>query len=84
MKRESKRTGVFTRRALLVAGAQVGALGYLGVKLYQAQVLDGARYATLAASNRISARLIAPRRAGACSTASARWWPATGSTGGRC
>ena len=62
MRREAKRTGVFTRRALLIGGAQLGALGFLGAKLYQAQVLDGARYATLADTNRISARLVAPPR----------------------
>ncbi len=62
MRRESKRTGVFTRRALLVASAQVGALGLLAAKLYQVQVVEGARYATLAETNRVSARLIAPPR----------------------
>jgi penicillin-binding protein 2 len=62
MRRETKRTGVFTRRALLVAAGQVGALGFLGAKLYQVQVVDGARYATLAETNRVSARLIAPPR----------------------
>jgi penicillin-binding protein 2 len=62
MKREVQRTGVFTRRALLVMGGQVAALGALGAKLYQVQVVDGARYSTLADSNRISARLIAPPR----------------------
>jgi penicillin-binding protein 2 len=62
MRRESKRTGVFTRRALLIGGAQVGLLGLLGAKLYQVQVVQGARYATLADSNRISSRLIAPPR----------------------
>jgi penicillin-binding protein 2 len=62
MKREIQRTGVFTRRALLVGGAQIAALGYLGTRLYQVQVVEGARYATLAKSNRISARLIAPPR----------------------
>jgi penicillin-binding protein 2 len=61
-KRETKRTGVFTRRALLLMGGQVSILGLLGAKLYQVQVVDGARYATLAESNRISARLIAPPR----------------------
>ena len=61
-KRETKRTGVFTRRALLVGGAQIAALGALGAKLYQVQVVEGARYATLADSNRVSARLIAPPR----------------------
>ncbi len=62
MRRETKRTGVFTRRALLVAAGQVGAMGFLGAKLYQVQVVDGARYATLAETNRVSARLIAPPR----------------------
>jgi penicillin-binding protein 2 len=62
MKRETKRTGVFTRRALLLMGGQVTVLGLLGAKLYQVQVVEGARYATLAESNRVSARLIAPPR----------------------
>ena len=62
MRRENKRTGVFTRRALLVGGVQLTALGLLAAKLYQVQVIDGARYATLADTNRISARLIAPPR----------------------
>ncbi len=62
MKRESTRAGVFTRRTLLVAGVQTAALGALAAKLYQVQVVDGARYALLAETNRISARLIAPPR----------------------
>ena len=62
MKRESRRTGVFTRRTLLIGAAQLGALGYLGTRLYQVQVEEGARYATLAEANRISSRLIAPPR----------------------
>ena len=62
MKKESKKTGVFTRRALLVGGAQVGLLGALAAKLYQVQIVEGQRYATLAETNRISARLVAPPR----------------------
>jgi penicillin-binding protein 2 len=57
-----QRTGVFTRRALLIGGAQIAALGVLAARLYQVQVVEGDRYATLAESNRISARLIAPPR----------------------
>jgi penicillin-binding protein 2 len=53
---------VFTRRALLVMGAQATLLGGVTVRLYQMQVVDGERYATLAEGNRISARLIAPPR----------------------
>ena len=62
LKKENKQTGVFTRRALLVGAGQVGVLGLLGAKLYQVQVVEGERYSTLAESNRISARLIAPPR----------------------
>ncbi len=62
MKREVERTGVFTRRALMIGGAQIATLGVLAAKLYQVQVVEGDRYATLADSNRISARLLAPPR----------------------
>ena len=61
-KKENKRSGVFTRRALLLGAGQLGVFGFLGTKLYQVQVVEGARYATLADSNRISARLSAPPR----------------------
>jgi len=62
MKREAQRTGVFTRRALLLMGGQVAILGTLAARLYQVQVRDGARYTTLADENRVSARMIAPPR----------------------
>lgn len=62
MKRDTLRTGVFTRRALLIGGAQIAAFGALAAQLYQVQVVQGARYSTLAETNRISARLIAPPR----------------------
>jgi penicillin-binding protein 2 len=62
VRREGKRTGVFTRRALLAGGVQLTAFGVLAAKLYQVQVVEGAKYATLADSNRVSARLIAPPR----------------------
>jgi penicillin-binding protein 2 len=62
MRRETRRTGVFTRRALILMGGQVALLGALGARLYQVQVVEGARYRTLADENRVSARLIAPPR----------------------
>jgi penicillin-binding protein 2 len=62
MKQEGKRNGVFTRRALLLMAGQTAALGALGIKLYRVQVEQGAKYATLAESNRVSARLIASPR----------------------
>src|SRR3984957_6215660 len=62
MRHGTHRTGVFTRRALLVMGAQVSLLGGVAARLYQMQVADGECYATLAEENRISARLTAPPR----------------------
>ena len=62
MKREVERTGVFTRRALLLMGGQVAVLGTLAARLYQVQVEEGAKYTTLANENRVSARMIAPPR----------------------
>ena len=61
-KKENKRSSVFTRRALLLGAGQLGVFGLLAAKLYQVQVVEGERYATLAESNRISARLTAPPR----------------------
>ena len=61
-KKENKRTGVFTRRTLLLGAGQVGVLGALAAKLYRVQVAEGERYATLAETNRVSARLTAPPR----------------------
>jgi penicillin-binding protein 2 len=61
-RKEGVRNGVFTRRALLIMAAQTGALGLLAARLYRVQILEGERYATLADSNRISARLTAAPR----------------------
>ena len=62
MKREGRRTSVFTRRALVIMAAETTALGILAARLYRVQVEQGARYATLAENNRISARMLAPAR----------------------
>ncbi len=62
MKREDKGRGVFTRRVLLLGTGQLGAFGLLAHRLYQVQVVEGARYALLARHNRISERLVAPLR----------------------
>lgn len=62
MRRETRRTGVFTRRALLLMGGQAALLSGLAARLYQVQVVNGARYRTLANDNRISERMTAPPR----------------------
>ncbi len=43
MRRETQRSSVFTRRALLMMGTQAGVLGLLGAKLWQVQVVEGQR-----------------------------------------
>jgi penicillin-binding protein 2 len=62
MRHDTRHTGVFTRRALLLMGGQVALLGCLGVRLYQVQVAEAARYRTLSEQNRVSARMITPPR----------------------
>jgi penicillin-binding protein 2 len=62
MKKEITRSGVFTRRALLVAGGEVAVFGLLGAKLYQMQVVDGAKYAAMAHGNSVSVRLLPASR----------------------
>ena len=59
---EERRRSVFTRRALVLGGVQLAALGLLGARLHQLQVREGPRYATLSDENRLSARLLAPPR----------------------
>lgn len=62
MNPEKTRTLLFSRRAALLAGAQMAVLGGLGARMYYLQVLEGERYQTLAEDNRVSLRLIAPQR----------------------
>jgi penicillin-binding protein 2 len=59
---EERRRSVFTRRALLLAGGQLGLFGFLGYRLWHLQMEQGERYATLAEENRLSARLLSPPR----------------------
>ena len=59
---EERRRSIFTRRALVLGGIQLGGLGFLGYRLHRLQVDEGDRYATLAEENRISTRLLAPPR----------------------
>jgi penicillin-binding protein 2 len=61
-KEEERRRGIFNRRAALLGTLQLGAFAFLGSRLYRLQVEEGARYATLAEENRVSARLFAPPR----------------------
>jgi penicillin-binding protein 2 len=62
MKREMKDKAGFTRRALLIGTAQLGIFGAIGAKLYNLQVAQHGKYATMAKANSISERLTAPLR----------------------
>src|SRR5918994_5501469 len=62
MHRESDRTRVFTRRALLLGAGQLGLFGLLAGRLYYLQVVSADEYALLADENRINHRLLPPER----------------------
>jgi penicillin-binding protein 2 len=61
-KGDGERSGLFTRRTLLLGGAQAVLLSALAGRLYQLQVIETQRFATLAEENRINLRLLAPSR----------------------
>ncbi|MEM7191425.1 MAG: penicillin-binding protein 2 [Pseudomonadota bacterium] len=52
----------FSRRALLVGGAQVGLFGLLGWRLHQLQVREASDYRVLSDENRLMIQLTAPAR----------------------
>jgi penicillin-binding protein 2 len=62
MHHDANRSQAFTRRALVLAGAQLGLFGALGGRLYYLQVQGAEQYAVLADENRISHRLLIPPR----------------------
>lgn len=61
-KGDGERSGLFTRRALLLAGTQLTLMSALAGRLYQLQVLDSQRFLTMAEENRINIRLLVPSR----------------------
>ncbi|MGE4350778.1 MAG: penicillin-binding protein 2 [Bdellovibrionales bacterium] len=62
MSREIEKTRLFTRRAILIGGAQVSLLSILLGRLYYLQILQEDRFKVLAEDNRINLRLIPPPR----------------------
>ncbi|AWK89037.1 penicillin-binding protein 2 [Azospirillum thermophilum] len=60
--RDTDRSRLLGRRALVLGGLKLGALSALVGRLYYLQVVESARYTMLAEENRISLRLIAPSR----------------------
>ena len=61
-KGDGERSGLFTRRTLLLGGVQGVLMGALAGRLYQLQVLETNRFSTLAEENRINLRLLPPSR----------------------
>jgi penicillin-binding protein 2 len=62
MHRDSERMRTFTRRALLLGGAQLALFGSLAGRLYYLQAVNASQYALLADENRINHRLVPPDR----------------------
>ncbi len=62
MHRDAERYKSFSRRATLLFGGKLLLLSGLTGRMYQLQILQGQKYKTLADENRISLKLIAPKR----------------------
>ncbi len=62
MAKENNRSKLLARRAVLLAGGQLGLLGLLAGRLYYLQVVQADRYAMQSDENRINIRLLAPPR----------------------
>jgi len=59
---ETAQAGMFSRRALVVGGAQVGLATLLAGRMGYIAIAQNQRYTTMAEDNRVQERLIAPRR----------------------
>ena len=59
---EKSRYRAFTRRAVLLGGAQMLMLSALAGRMYYLQIIEGQRYHELSEDNRINLRLLPPPR----------------------
>lgn len=62
LEKESDRALSFSRRAFVLGAFQAGFLAVLGGRLAWLQMVEGSRYKTLAESNRINLKMMAPAR----------------------
>jgi penicillin-binding protein 2 len=62
MQGETGRSKLFTRRAVVLGGAQALLMAGLGGRMYQLQVVESERYKVLADENRINMQLLPPPR----------------------
>lgn len=62
MSGNNEKSRLFTRRSLLIGGAQAALFSVLAGRLYYLQVIEGGGYHQMAEENRINMRMIAPPR----------------------
>ncbi len=62
MRRDPERKRIFTRRSFIVGGAQAGLVSLVGYRLFDLQVLQSHKFKTMSDKNRISFRVLTPRR----------------------
>lgn len=62
MPSNNEKARLFTRRAVLLGGAQTALFSILAGRLYYLQILSGSNYRRMAEDNRINLRIIAPPR----------------------
>ncbi|MCL2473287.1 MAG: penicillin-binding transpeptidase domain-containing protein, partial [Alphaproteobacteria bacterium] len=62
MSKDNEKAKIFTRRALLLGGAQALLFSVIAGRLYYLQIVQGRMYRRRAENNRISVRIILPKR----------------------
>ncbi|MFV0321257.1 MAG: penicillin-binding protein 2 [Alphaproteobacteria bacterium] len=62
MRKDHERKRIFTRRSLIVGAAQMGLISVVGYRLFDLQVLQARKYKTLSEQNRISLKVLQPKR----------------------
>ena len=58
----TEKSRIFTRRAILIGGAQTALFSLLAGRLYYLQIMQGSEYREMAEENRINLRMVAPPR----------------------
>ena len=58
----TEKSRIFTRRSLLIGGAQTALFSLLAGRLYYLQIIEGGEYREMAEENRINLRMVAPPR----------------------
>ena len=59
---DSDRYKTFSRRSIILFGGEIFLLSGLASRMYYLQVVDGEKYKTLADENRVSLKILAPKR----------------------